>query len=171
MTSTNRSRPYIRRIIDQHRQISDTSCIPSAVEMVLKLIGKVNSDYYDQQNGWTNGSFEDFNGQTISEVTFRRVNLADRGPNFPFDQLFDIIDQELESDRYVIISLIAGFRERSCYHAYVIFDTTEDNDYLAVTKAFTNEGQVTQFIDDIKNRVEQIQGTDILIYTLNVQQK
>jgi hypothetical protein len=169
MPSINRSRQYVARIIDQHQQISLQSCIPSAVEMVLKLLGKVDSDYYDQQSNWTNGSFEDFDGQTISEVTFRRINLAERGPDFPHDQLFNIIDQELESDRYVVISLLGRFREVSVYHAYIIFDKTENNGYLAVTKAFTNRGQVTQFIDDVKNRVRQIQGTDILTYTLSTQ--
>jgi hypothetical protein len=167
----NRSRQYVERIIDQHQQISAQSCIPSAVEMVLKLLGKVDASYYDQQSSWTNGSFENFDGQTISEVTFRRINLAERGPSFPYDQLFGIIDRELESDRYVIISLLGIFRGMSVYHAYIIFDKTQNNDYLAVTKAFTNEGQVTQFIDDVKNRVRQIRGTDILTYTLSTQKE
>lgn len=104
-------------------------------------------------------------------MTFRRTNLAERGPSFPYDQLFGIIDQELESDRYVIISLLGIFREMSVYHAYIIFDKTQNNDYLAVTKAFTNGGQVTQFIDDVKNRVRQIRGTDILTYTLSTQKE
>lgn len=166
MVSMNRSRQYIRGIIDQHQQISCTSCIPSAVEIVLKLLGRVDSSYYALQNSWANGSFENFNGQTISEVTFRRVNLAERGPNFPYHQLFDIIDQELESDRYVVISLLGRFRGKRRYHADVVFDRTQDNDYSVVTKAFTNGGQVTRITDGIKSRVEQIRGTDILIYTL-----
>jgi len=102
----NHSRQYIQRIIDQHQQISNRTCIPSAVEIVLKLLGKVDANYYDLQNGWTNGSFVNFDGQTLSGVTFRRINLAERGPTFPFDQLFGMIDQELSSDRYVIISLL-----------------------------------------------------------------
>ena len=135
--------------------------------MVLKLLGKVDLDYCDQQSCWTNGSFENFNGQTISGVTFRRINLAERGPSFPYDQLFDTIDQELESDRYVVISLLGSFMGMSVYHADVIFDKTQNNDYLAVTKAFTNVGQLTQFIGDIKTKVRQIQGTDILTYALS----
>lgn len=76
----NRSRQYIEEIIDQHQQISHRTCIPSAVEMVLKLLGEVDEDYYDLQNDWINGSFVDFDGQTVSGVTFSRINLADRGP-------------------------------------------------------------------------------------------
>jgi len=64
----------------------------------------------------------------------------------------------LKSEGYVIISLLARFGEVPVYHAYVIFDKT-NNDYPAVTKTFIFEEQVTQFIDDIKNRVRQIQGT------------
>lgn len=101
----NRSRQYIEEIIDQHQQRSHRTCIPSAVEMVLKLLGNVDMDYYDLQDVWTNGSFANFDGQTVSGVTFQRINLAERGPTFPCDQLFGLIDQELASDRYVIISL------------------------------------------------------------------
>lgn len=162
-----RSRQYIKGIIDQHKQISSRSCIPSAVEMVLKLLGKVDVGYYDQQNSWVNGSFDDFDGQKITDLTFRRVNLADRSPDFPYEQLLDIINQELESQRYVIISLLGRFMGEPCYHAYVIFDKTADDDFSVVTKAFTNGEQVTQFIDAIRNMVEQIQGTDILVYTSN----
>lgn len=101
----NRARRYIRRVIDQHQQITNRSCVPSAVEMVLKLLGRVNSGYYDLQNRCTNGHFSNFDGQTISGVTFRKINLAERGQNFPFDQLFGIIDQELASNKslYLII--------------------------------------------------------------------
>lgn len=163
----NRSRQYIQRIIDQHQQISNGTCIPSAVEMVLKLLGKVETNYYDLQNRWTNGSFANFDGQTVSGVTFQRINLAERSPTFPFDQLFRIIDQELASDRYVIISLFGMFRERPCFHAYVIFDEDHvQDDYFAVTKASLNGEYVTQFDDNLKQRVYETQGTDILVYTL-----
>ena len=167
MTNTNRSRQYIQRIIDQHQQISNVTCIPSAVEMVLKLLGKVETDYCDLQNRWTIGSFANFDGQTVSGVTFQRINLAERSPTFPFDQLFRIIDQELASDRYVIVSLFGMSSEGPSFHAYVIFDEDRvHNDYFAVTKASLNGRYVTQFDENIKERVRRIQGTDILVYTL-----
>jgi len=56
-------------------------------------------------------------------------------------------------------------RARPCFHAYVIVDKVQEN-YLAVTKAHTNGGQITHFIDNIKSKVYRIQGTDILAYTL-----
>ena len=37
------------RIIDAHRQLYGMSCIPSSVEMVLKLLGRVPISYYDLQ--------------------------------------------------------------------------------------------------------------------------
>lgn len=162
------SQQHIQEIIDQHQQIFDISCIPSAVEMVLKLLGKVSVSYYELQNAWTtNGSFANFDEQTIHEVTFHRINLAERGPNFPFDQLFEIIDEELAADRYVVIALYGMSRKGQCFHAYVIFDEDEmTKDYLAVTKASANGTYITQFDRNIKARVRQIQGTDILVYTM-----
>lgn len=171
MVNMNLSRHYIERIIDQHQQITRRSCVPSAVEMILKLLGKVNSDYYDLQNSCTNGHFSNFDGQTISDVIFHRVNLAARGHDFPYDQLFSIIDQELASNRYVMISLLGMSSEGARFHAYVIYDIDpQTNDYLTVTKASQNGIYVTQFESDIKSRVREIQGTDILLYTLPITQ-
>jgi hypothetical protein len=135
--------------------------------MVLKLLGKVPVDYYGLQNSWTtDGSFQNFDGQTIRGVTFRRIALADRGAEFPLNQLFEIMDHELAEGRYVIIALLGMSRRGRCYHAYVIYDkdhTTQD--YLSVTKASLNGTHVTQFETNIKERVREIQGTDILVYT------
>ncbi len=162
-----KSTQYIRGIINQHRQVKNNSCIPSAVEMVLKLLKKVPLNYYNLQNGWTNdGSFLNFDGQAIQGVTFRRINLTERGPNFPFDQLFKIINQELAEDRYVIIALLGMSDSGPKLHAYIVFDkdpSTED--YLTVTKASFFSTYVTQFDTDIKGRIREIQGTDILVYS------
>jgi hypothetical protein len=162
------SRESIQKIIDQHQQISNNSCIPSAVEMILKLLEKAPLDYYELQNAWTiDGSFANFDGQTIRGVTFRRTNLADRGADFPLDQLFGIIDQELAAGRYVIIALFGMSDSGPRFHAYVIFDIDQiTQDYLAVTRASLNGTYVTQFDTNIKARIREIQGTDILVYTV-----
>jgi hypothetical protein len=56
---------FNRNIIDAHKQLYGVSCIPSSVEMVLKLLGQVPVSYYDLQMQWQNkldGSFRDFDG-------------------------------------------------------------------------------------------------------------
>lgn len=165
-----KSRKFIQRIIDQHQQISNNSCIPSAVEMILKLLERAPISYYELQNAWTtNGSFANFDGQTIRGVTFRRINLADRGADFPLNQLFEIIDQELAADRYVVIALFGMSDRGPSFHAYVIFDKDQlTQDYLAVTKVSLNDTYVIQFDTNIKARVCEIQGTDILVYTVPI---
>jgi len=37
------------RIVNKYEQIGEYSCIPSAVELVLKPLEKVHQDYYEQQ--------------------------------------------------------------------------------------------------------------------------
>ena len=163
------SKEYVEGIIDQHDQIADYSCVPSSVEMALKLLKKVPLDFYEFQkrcdpNG---GCFTDFDGKTISGVTFHRINLADRGVKFPFKRLFDIIDQEIEADRYVMVALVGMSKKGRCYHGYVIFGKDRaNNDYYSVTKASSNDRYVTQFDGNIKNRIIETQGTDILIYSI-----
>lgn len=163
------SQHFVQGIIYQHQQKFGNSCIPSAVEMVLKLLRKAPVSYYDLQDGWTtNSSFANFDGQTICGVTFRRINLSNRGQNFPIDHLFEIIDQELTADRYVIIALLEMSDNGPCFHAYVLFEKDQlTQDYVAVTKARALNGTyVTQFGTNIKARVCEIQGTDILVYTI-----
>ena len=51
-----------QEIIKAHKQKYEYSCIPSAIEMVLKLLRKVGIDYYDLQDEWDNkktGNFSD----------------------------------------------------------------------------------------------------------------
>jgi hypothetical protein len=153
------------KILDKHQQIGEYSCIPSAVEMVLKLLGKVDPDYHEQQKEWSNkpdGSFADFDGKKIEGVTFRvpKIN-APRGSSFPLAELFGLIDRELESGKLVIISLPAK-NKPSDYHMYVIYEV-ENDDYLAVTK----DGSNTSMINDVKKQVKKMQGTDVLVYELS----
>ena len=145
-------------IIEAHEQKYTYSCIPSAIEMILKLLGKVDISFYDLQNNWGNksdGSFGDFNGKTIRGLTFERKFAVPRSSNFPTEELFRVIDEELASDRYVIISLPVKNR----WHMYVIYTKTDD-DY----HAFSKSGKKTIFLDNLKPIIYKIQGTDILIY-------
>lgn len=147
-------------IVDSHRQIYENSCIPSAIEMILKLLGKVDSNYYIQQYLWENkiGSFADFDGKIIEGVTFKLINGK------TMDGLFVDIDQQLKASNFVIISLKSSLIDKkepaNLYHMYVIFDYCE-KDY----RAFTKIRQDTKCIANVREIVKAMGTTDILIYS------
>lgn len=163
-----RSKKEIKEIIDQHQQKKDNSCVPSSVEMVLKLLGRVKLDFYDLQKGCTNGCFSEYDGKTINGVTFQRINLAKRNSDFPFEELSQKIKEELLSDRYVIITFLGlTSKGKRKFHAYVVYDEDpSQNDFLTVTKASSNGNYVTQFNTGIKSEIRNSKGTDILIYKI-----
>lgn len=162
-----RSQEKIKEIIDKHNQRSNESCVHSSVEMVLKLLGKVNLDYYALQDGKSAGSFGEYNGKQINGVKFSQIKLAKRGPTFPFDSLFEIIEKELKSNKYVIVTFIGDTEDGRRYHAYVVYDQDNNqNDFLTVTKASQNGTYITQFNRNIKAEIRSSNGTDILVYTI-----
>jgi len=145
-----------KSIVDLHRQLDENSCIPSAVEMVLKLLGKADPDYHELQKEWDNksdGSFADFDERTIRGVTFKLINRVS------FDELFEIIDRELKELRYVIISLRTSPKT---YHMYVIYRKDDGN-----FKAFTKKHcvQDIEYVNDVKEKVRSMGITDILTYS------
>jgi hypothetical protein len=153
---------YDRVKIDQHRQLPYPSCIPSSVEMVLKLIDRVPRDFFEIQEAWKNkldGSFADFDNRTIAGVTFRQQFSMRRGFRFPIKKLFAAIDAELEQGRYVIVGLR---NDPGSYHNWVIVGRTDSGEYRAVTKS----GGDTLEIVDTKARIRRMKGTDIGTYTI-----
>ncbi len=145
-------------ITNQHKQLEQASCIPMSVELVLKLTNQVDSDYYEQQKNWHNkkkyGDFRDYNGETIKGLTFsHRFSPNDRGRNFSLDKLFDEISDEIRNQRFVIISLEVS----QGWHNYVIYNQLSTGEFEAVT-----QGGVV--IKNVKEQVNKMQGTDILIY-------
>lgn len=150
-----------KEIVNSHEQKYRFSCIPSAVEIVLKLLKRVDHDYYELQHSWddrTDGSFADFDGKTVRGLTFKVPKSGSpRASSFPLETLFATIDQELGSGRFIIVSLPEG----SDWHMYVIYDKLND-DYEAITKKY--DAQNTFYINDVKKRIMSAQGTDILVY-------
>jgi TPR repeat protein len=93
---------FDRKIIDEHQQRYGMSCIPSSVEIVLKLLGRVPASYYDLQNIWKNkadGSFHDFDEKTIEGLTFKQQFTQAHSEQFPLTDLFETIDRELKAGR------------------------------------------------------------------------
>jgi hypothetical protein len=148
-------------IVVNHVQRFEYSCIPSAVEMVLKLSGLVGQEYYELQTAWrpdTNLDFRAYNGSVFEGLSFQRQFGIPPSPQFPINELFEMIDRELSLNHFVIISLAVN----GGWHMYVIFEKLAD-DYVAFTKTVLN-GHQTLLISNVKEIVRQMEGTDILIY-------
>ena len=150
------------RIIDAHRQLYGMSCIPSSVEMVLKLLGRVPVSYYDLQTQWkekADGSFTDYDGKTFAGVTFHQQFTQPHGTDFPLAKLFDTISAELHEGRFVIVGLVS----EDDTHDWVIYDEAADGEFLAVSKA----GVHTIEERHVKRIITSMKGTDIGTYELH----
>jgi hypothetical protein len=150
------------QIVQAHDQTDTYSCIPMAIELVLKLLGRVPLDYYELQTDWkskADGNFADFDGEIIKDVKFiacYSTRIYPRGVTFPLTDLFDKIDSELKQGRFVIIALpIDG----GVYHNWVIYNKLSNGEYEGVTRGNKDEN-----IRDIRTRVNDMKGTDILTY-------
>jgi hypothetical protein len=100
------------------------------------------------------------------EFLLSDIGLPDRGQHFLdnyFDDLFATIDNELDNDRYVIISLQSAPTPTQ-WHNEVIFDKVDDGIYKTVTFYHNQNGPRQWPTQNIKDRVRQMQGTDILTY-------
>lgn len=156
------------KVLDQHFQKYENSCVPMAIEFVLKLMNKVDLDYYNLQDEkgdlarW-GGEYENriINGVRIS-MEFDII----RGPDFPIDDLFKKIQQELDLGRYVNCALISNVdseKKYTTFHAYVIYGSVGD-EFLGVTKSFGNPN--VEYKTDMKSEIRKIGGTDILTFTI-----
>jgi hypothetical protein len=117
---------FDRKIVDAHEQLFPLSCIPSAAELVLKLLGRVPNSYRDLQLAWQNkedGCFRDFHQRTFAGVTFRYT----AGPT---EELIKAIEHELHAGRFVVI----GLRNPGGWHSWVVYDQDSSGEFLAVSK-------------------------------------
>lgn len=148
-------------IVSLHQQLFNYSCIPMAAEFVLKLNGKLPPNNFDLQNNWgnkNNGNFADFDNQTFYGLQFHRQYANPRGVGFPLNQLFQTIQSELAKDRYVVISLeVPGG-----WHNYVIYDQLPNGEFAAITKGRDPNNE----INNVREIVNNMNGTDILTYTI-----
>ncbi|HTB05546.1 MAG TPA: hypothetical protein VK806_01250 [Bacteroidia bacterium] len=148
--------PY--EIIQGHQQIHPKSCVPMSVEFVLKYEKQMDiSNFGLQEDLAKHGNSNWVDGYKHGNIEFSRpVEFYNkRGANFPFEALYSKIISELSEDRLVIISLLESDGD---FHNYVIYDCDSKNgELIATTKGRPNSNNVWE-------RVQQINGTDILIY-------
>lgn len=152
--------------IKNHKQYGNR-CIPSAIEAVLKLLGKINQDEYPLQlelfpvveekrkkEGRDTPDGGDFSKEYYGIYFKQEFDPGKRGRDFPLDALFKKIESELDKEKYVIISLKVGIH----FHNWIIYGKTENGDFLAVNPSSKEK------ISDVKNRVREMGGTDIMLY-------
>jgi hypothetical protein len=134
------------------------------VEMVLKLTGQQSADYFKLQEAWQNkmdGNFRDFDGRTLAGLTFHQQFSLPRDADFPLERLFETIDKELNTGRYVIVSLRSGFG----WHMHVIYGKDASGDFVAITKSGSKAtGAETVVAGHVKEIITRMNGTDILTY-------
>jgi len=153
--------PFSEERLTSHVQRYPCSCIPSAIEIILKQLGKVDSDYYELQDYWRNkcdGSFHDFEGKVLYGLTFKHLFGRERGPNFPLDALFRTISDELAQQRFVVVSLSAP---GGGWHMFVIHSQI-GAEFVAAAKT----DSANWIVSNVKSQVRQMGGTDILVYTI-----
>jgi|GEM_PF-2173667 len=161
-------------ILKIHEQKHSNSCVPSAVEMVLKLHGLIKpNDFYLQEH-----FKEKISGGHI--VDFFNKDYPEENKNIKFYQkeydnlesYFDAIKKEL-SNRYVLIPLK---NSNGGYHEYVVYDYLEKEGFKAVTRCFQNKEIV--YVNDMEERFrknfceminkKQKLGVDILVYNMSI---
>ncbi len=150
---------FFDTVINNHNQLFQMSCIPSAVEMVLKYYKVVDFNFYDLQNEWqnkTDGSFRDFDNKELYGITFSQKFVLPRDATFPMDSLFQTIENELRSGRKVIISLPAD----GGWHMFVVCKQTPDGDFVSYSKL----GSHTLILRNTKEIVKKSNGTEIMTY-------
>lgn len=149
-------------VLNSHEQRYDHSCVPMAIEFTLKLMGVVELDYFRLQDEKGNVSRwgGDYNGKIINNVRVSMEFDIQRGPRFPLQELFDRIKDELDNGRYVNCAWRKDTSQP--WHAYVIYGY-ENDEFLAVTK-WNGGGTGYELVDDMKTRLKNIGGSDILTF-------
>lgn len=156
-------KPFMATVA-MHKQLYNSSCIPSSIEMVLKYQNKVGANYFDLQNAWKekwDGTFSNFDGKTINGIKFKQQFKNPRNANFPLKDLFKAISGELANGRKVIISLISG---QNMWHIYVIDSENKKGDFIAFSRAYNVTTPLV--ITNVKDIVKSMQGTDIITYSV-----
>ncbi len=150
-------------VLINHKQKYEKSCVPMSIELVLKLMGVMKVDDYRLQDEKGNESRwgAEYHENEINNVKIIHSFDSDRDDQFPMDELFKKIEEELDNDRFV--QCVWKNDDMQDFHAYVIYGYN-DNEYLAITY-HAYETDVIR-VDDMKSRLSKIQGSDILTFEI-----
>jgi hypothetical protein len=154
---------FFNTVVNNHDQIFELSCIPSAVEIILKYYKVVDFDFYQLQNKWknkTDGSFHDFDKKKLYGITFFQKFVLPRDAKFPIDSLFRTIENELKAKKKIIISLPSN----AGWHMFIISEQTPDGEFVSYSKL----GSHTLILRNTKEIVRNSNGTEIMTYSIRL---
>ncbi|WP_316825548.1 hypothetical protein [Pedobacter miscanthi] len=154
---------FFNTVVNNHDQIFELSCIPSAVEIILKYYKVVDFDFYELQNKWknkTDGSFHDFDKKKLYGITFFQKFVLPRDAKFPIDSLFRTIENELKAKKKIIISLPSN----AGWHMFIISEQTPDGEFVSYSKL----GSHTLILRNTKEIVRNSNGTEIMTYSIRL---
>lgn len=175
--------PLHFKVIQEHQQMYEKSCVPMSVEFVVKLVDPSQIFYYDEQHRFPDGTSwgGNFNNRKINNITFYHLFTNDRH-TYSLDPLFDKIKEELNNDHYVQLSLVSewkidtmgkfildgnGHKIPNCFHCWVVFQYDETGEFHGVTKYFNNQQpKQPSYTFNIREQLIEMGGTDILTYSV-----
>jgi len=160
------------KIIDVHQQKFANSCVPSGVEIILKLEGIINPNSFFLQETYGNNSRggDDFHDKIFSNGNLRIKFLKVLLPNL--SDIFHRIDAELNNHRYVLIPLKTspdGDPNWTC-HVHLVYDFAENGEYKNVTKlhglpTIWESNTKTRFTANFNQEINgPMRGIDFLVY-------
>jgi hypothetical protein len=162
-------------LIKSHIQIGINTCVPMSVEMVLKLEKRLPCDETSIQESMKSicpVGGNHFDGKVYNGIEFKQLFGPEqghpRGKDFPFDDLFKTIREELEKKKFVTVSL---WEKEGGFHNYTIYDyDSERDEFLGVTKRIIGDPKLFEE-KNVKKRIREMDGTDILVYNIQSETK
>lgn len=165
-----------RSILNNHRQLYRTSCVPSTVEMLLKIEGIIDPSSFMLQEKYGDNnprSGDDFDNKcfpgTNKTIKFHKVLLP------CLEQIFARIDSELNAGRCVLIPLKTSEEGQPWMcHQHILYDFSPTGEYKTFTRLFgfadiiPIDNARTRFINNFKEMesrpIDSRNGTDFLTY-------
>jgi hypothetical protein len=173
--------PLHFKVIQEHNQMYEQSCVPMSVEFIVKLVDPSKIPYYDEQHRYPDGKCwgKNFDNKKINNITFHHWFFGDRH-TYLLDPLFVKMKEELDNNRYVQLSLVSewktdsfgtflldgqGHKIPNCFHCWVVFQYDETGEFHGVTKYFNNrQPKQPSYTFTIREQLIEMGGTDILTY-------
>jgi hypothetical protein len=155
--------PEAIKIVDAHHQKYEKSCSPSIIELLLKLEGKVQSDYYAQQHIYKdrNVGLDFAREKTIEKVTFHQHSIKTDGP------FIDRIKNELKVGRFVGIYALNP-NSTTDYHGWIVVGIQNDEIILRSKFSELGNGEGHKTAEHSLRILEAVppKMTDCIFYTL-----
>jgi hypothetical protein len=162
-------RPYV---INGHIQKYPESCIPMSVEFLVKLVDPTQLNFYDEQDKFPKGPPNGgnyYDGKIINNLEFKHQFNINRGRNFPLNNLFKTIKDEIDQSRYVQLSLesyvdkdVNGKITFRGHHCWVVYGYDSSDNFLGVSRLHGQNQPI--FKSTIKQEIISMGGTDIITY-------